>query len=515
MAKGSGAAFNKLQTPNDSLSQTMQFWGSQQNRINAEQKASQERAQVREQQKRAKLSENLGFDPENLKGKFTGQKDFDAVTRTFSENIVDKVANYEMMGNEALSKGDYQEYNKLLSQSKKAQAAISNWNGMSEKVGEQIKTYMGKATEGKLNPNDNRSMIFDAVLKHNYIPDVDENGNFSLLVGVDRDGDGVVSKEEKEAGEAFLEGGEVSEGYEFHVIDPYKIVDGEFRAFEKVDLTSKNGLIGELANNIGMASYDGEVDANGNPQAGGSFVRNFEGFDGDKLPQLEVLAESKLLDPETLSWVHSQATGSKKIFTDVDDATEEEINAAKKFLVEGAVNSFDTKEGMKYNWSKDASARGWAREKRQRDKEEGEGIEAELATTTTGEPVRVSDGEMRPQDDPMSSGREFTLKTKGGKPLKGIISNSPSTEVLTIQQIGDKYFASVRQSADDLLSLGDETEVKVEQVQLTDTELNRLARGFDLKDASELNEYLDKRAQKSEKTKKPTPQELISKYRSK
>ena len=518
MAKGAGAAYQKLTVPQDGLSESIQFWGQKKSQTLGKIADRKEKAKVREERKRAKLSKRLDFDPESLKAKFTGQKDFDAVTRTFSEIIVDRLSNYEVQGNEALSRGDYDEYNRISSQSKKAQASIGNYNEMVGKVEGKLTEYMKKVSEGKVNPNDNRSMIFDAVLRHNYIADVDENSNFSLLVGVDRDKDGAVSEEERKAGEAYLEGGIVEEGFEFHEVDPHSIIDGEFRAFEKVDLTSKKGLVGELANNIGLAQYDGETDAEGNPLAGGSYVMNYEGFDEEKLPQLEMMTESKLLDPETLSWVHYQATGDEKIFEDVDDATEDEIVAAKKYLIESAVNSFDTKEGMKYNWSKDASSRDRAKEKRQREKEGGNQVEAELVTDTSGQPI-AGDGEMRSSGDPMFGGREFTLKTKEGKPLKGIISDKPNAEILTLKEKGGKYYATVRwDSESELLSLesgGPQTQV--ETLPLSTAELNRLARAFGLNNAQGLDKYLKNRSgeqtqQEGGEVKKLTAQELIKKY---
>ena len=191
---------------------------------------------------------------------------------------------------------------------------------------------------------------------------------------------------------------------------------------------------------------------------------------------------------------------------------ENRVEEAKKFLIDGVVNSFDTKEGMKYNWSKDASARGWSREKRQRAKDEGSTVEAELVTDVSGQPRQASDGEMRPLDDPMSSGKEFTLRTKDGNPVKGIISNKPDAEILTLTQRGGDFFATTRsKSQSDPMSLEPDTgEANVEEIKLTAPEFNRVARKFGLKNAGELNKYLQDRAQTV--TGKPDAKSLIEKY---
>jgi hypothetical protein len=245
---------------------------------------------------------------------------------------------------------------------------------------------------------------------------------------------------------------------------------------------------------------------------------NYEGFDEEKLPQLEMMVESQLLDPETLSWVHYQATGDEKIFEDVDDATEDEIVAAKKYLIESTVNTFDTKEGMKYNWSKDASSRDRAKEKRQREKESGNQVEAELVTDTSGQPI-AGDGEMRSSGDPMFGGREFTLKTKGGEPLKGIISDRPNAEMLTLKEKGGKYYATVRRDSEsELLNLeSGGSQTQVETLPLSTAELNRLARAFGLNNAQGLDKYLKNRSgeqtqQEGGEVKKLKAQKLIKKY---
>lgn len=340
MANGAGAAYQRLQVPQDGLSQSIQFWGQKKGKTLDGIADRNERAQVREEKKRSDMAEKLDFDYGSVTGVMTGQKDFDGVTRTYAENIVNKVTDYKKLGNDALSKGDYNTYQEYLAKSQRAQASMKNWNAMSEKVGTQLAGYMEKARGGVLNPNDNRSMIFDAVLKHNYIPDVDENGNFTMLVGVDRDGDGEISEEEKQAGEAYLKDGTVVEGFEFHKVDPYQIVDGGFRVFEKVDITGSKGLINELANSIGMLKVDEKT---------GMYINTYQGWDESKRPQLEAYAEGKLQDPETMAWVLSQATGSKKASNNIEDYTPEEMQAAKDYIVNGTVDRFSTTKTTAFN----------------------------------------------------------------------------------------------------------------------------------------------------------------------
>jgi hypothetical protein len=63
MAKGAGAAYQKLTVPQDGLSESIKFWGQKKSQKLAKIADRKEKAKVREEKKRAKLSKNLAFDP--------------------------------------------------------------------------------------------------------------------------------------------------------------------------------------------------------------------------------------------------------------------------------------------------------------------------------------------------------------------------------------------------------------------------------------------------------------------
>jgi len=174
--------------------------------------------------------------------------------------------------------------------------------------------------------------------------------------------------------------------------------------------------------------------------------------------------------------------------------------------------------GEKFGKDFDSSARNTDaniadKRRARKEKKEDDIVDAELATNPDGTVARgneMEDSSMNPE--------EFTLKTKGGKPIKGIMENNPDTEILSIVRRGDQYFAKTRTTSEVTstekesgggmpknFSIGStasgnssrtkSTETVNEQVALSETELNSLARRFNLRNATELEAYLTDRMQ--------------------
>ena len=142
-------------------------------------------------------------------------------------------------------------------------------------------------------------------------------------------------------------------------------------------------------------------------------------------------------------------------------------------------------------------------------------LDAQLVTDTTGKPSQeaaVSPFGPRREEYIEGPVKEYTLKTKGGEPIKGVISENPETEILTVIENEGEFWANVRTTSDytetkksggDILSMdgGSEGSIRrksssteVRKVKLSDTEANRLARQFGLNNAAELNQYLSQKS---------------------
>lgn len=520
MAKGAGAAYNNLRTPSNDLSQSIQFWGQQQGQTLDNIAARKEREGVRQEQKFDSLKEKLGFDEDELISVATGHETFDDVTRTFGSRAVKDATKWEIEAARRLNEeGDINGFNEALGKSKQIQYEIKNWNKNAEKVGVKIADYAKKVQEGKINPNDDTALILDAAIKHNYIPIPDENGKLRLLVGVDLDKDGEVSEEERKAAEFSLKRG--SKDSRFKEIRPIDMINGKYDPFEKVELKGEDGLINQLASTIGI--LEKEIDS-------GLYKRTTEGFDETKRAQLDATVKATLEDPETLSWVLTQATAgreggaSKKTSRNIEDYTKEEKEIAKNYLASSVINSYDEKEGKTFLTGK----ANYEKSVRDDSIEDEDGVvDAILVTDLEGNPSVKSNDEQRPSSDPMSKEpREFRFQNKAGEsaPITGVLEN-PSEQILSVIKRGDRYYAKTRIPSESSTKSenwevgGDTTTTrtkggKVRQIPLTDTELNLLAGKLKLQNAAELDNYLEGKLNKNSEQ-KASAKALINKYRNK
>jgi hypothetical protein len=423
MAEGAGAAYQQLKVPNDGLSQSIQFWGKQQGDSIDAIANRQERAGIRKETRKNQLIDGLNL--EAVVATYSTSKSLNSMTTLFAQNVTDKVSDYGMLGREAIANDDMTSYYKYLSKAKKAQSSMKGWNGMVEKMGVSLDAYAKASMNNELNPNDRTSLIMDAIIDNNFIPSLDDGENFSMLVGIDRDANGEISPEERAAGEAYLKDGVVAEGFEFHVTDPYGVVDGTQSVFKKVPILGDTGLLSQLGQSIGILKVDNST---------GRLITSNEGFDESKRANLTVQAEALLTSPETMAWVLTQATGSTKAYKDVDQYTKIEKDAAVKFLVDSTIAKYSTTTGTGFNAALAASDRGDAalvetkranRVSEAKKKTEADGLMSNLLfdaqAAATGDPTGLYgrytvDGSPFNVTDVIDTGESYTLidKDSGG-----------------------------------------------------------------------------------------------------
>lgn len=147
------------------------------------------------------------------------------------------------------------------------------------------------------------------------------------------------------------------------------------------------------------------------------------------------------------------------------------------------------------------------------DKNEPQIIDAQLVTDISGKASQGSSdkglyGPSQNSSRINSNVKEYTLNTKGGEPIKGVIASNPETEILSIIQTKGGLYANVRttsevteteKGAESYDSYNEATgstrtklkDTKTNRVKLSDTEANILARRFGLDNAAELTQYLN------------------------
>lgn len=461
MANG-GAAYKALQVPKDGISQGLQYWGGIKAQENAAEKLATERGEVRAQERYDKKVDTLSG--EALQGVMVNQKNVDDVTKNYATQATDLAVDFERKAIESLDKGDEVGFKVNKDKSNKVRASFKTYATLLESIKPQLEDYMSNIDQ--YNPNDKRYKLYDAMIKNNVMPTVDNDGNLKLIMGLDKDGDGKISDEEKGRANEYIRGGAEVGDMDFEEIDPHDLMNGFYEQYKKVPITEKDGLLDQLASNIGMVTQD---------ENSGSYVVNTtSGFDETKLKDLKDLTRLKLQDPATLAWVMNSGLGIKD---KVEGFTDKEVEQAVDFITKQTIAKYPTTESSKFlsgKYSSDSSAAA----ARDRTSKTDELVEAEPMTDTDGNLIVGS----------------YTLKSKSGKPIKGIMENDPKAEVLAIKDEGGKYLAQVRAEPTDLLESSFDGGTKTEWIELNTTELNRISRYMKVKTAGDLNTYLQGRA---------------------
>lgn len=103
---GGGAAYIRLQKPDDSLSQASQFWGAQQGRVNADEKLAAERAGIRKAEQEKYDAERYSLDPSQYKTSDFGFQDVNADNINYATERVNREAGLMREAAEMKAKGN-------------------------------------------------------------------------------------------------------------------------------------------------------------------------------------------------------------------------------------------------------------------------------------------------------------------------------------------------------------------------------------------------------------------------
>lgn len=339
MAKvGGGAAYKQLEVPKDGISPALQYWGGKEAQRLADKKLADEREGVRKQKEQEDYFKGLP-DP-NIEAVMTNQESLDHVNTNFATQNTAMSVQDVMKAKEYYQVGDLKNADKHKAIAQKRIRAFKEYNGLLE----QIKPLLGDYHKNidTYNPNDKRRMNFyDGVSKNNVIPFTDKDGRLRALVGVDIDGDGKLSEEEKQRADDYIREGAEKTGLKFEEISLHDFANQFYQPFKKVDITEEDGLLDKLASSVGIVTKDEQK---------GYMVNTLSGFDDSKYEHLKNLVKSELKDPETLAWVMN--TMPDGITDIVEGFKPEDIDRAVEFITDQTISKYPTESSQKFLSSK-------------------------------------------------------------------------------------------------------------------------------------------------------------------
>lgn len=293
------AAYKQLRSPDNSVSQSLQFWGANQSKQNAAKKLADERQGVREDQAKQKKHDEFigGFNEDEMTFEMTGNKNFNDVMTNYTNRASAKAADLLRQARE-LESSNPAEARRLQGKYNNLKSSYKTIAGLSQPVQDKVKWHMEHSDE--LNPFDNRFKFSDAIAKNNFMMTVDDNGKPKMIVGLDKDGDGEISTEEQEAGDKYMRDGFKTEGFDFQEVDPNDFVQGAYDQFKKVDINGKGGLLDKITSTVGVTqAYS----------VSGDFITTSESLSPQQEESLKTQIRMSMKDPETKAYVMNTLMG--------------------------------------------------------------------------------------------------------------------------------------------------------------------------------------------------------------
>lgn len=317
---GGGAAYQKLTTPEDGISRSMQYWGglfAQQAEANRDR---EEKERIRKAKEISEWEEKNQINYEDFKQTITGYNTYDDVGRGYANSAMDKYVSEYNKAEEAMKRGDNKTMQIHRNNLLKIKGTFNQIKDMSVVLAKRNAEYMDMTAKGEMSGVDKDTWEAQnyALAGKNFSVDLDENFN-PVLKGITNIG---------------------TDGEESTFEIPYsQMVNGDWRPYRRQELVGKTGLVNTVLGSLG--TYEEERARNGNIVTSKLW--------SDKLAQgAEALIKPMLQSDEVMADLTNQFDNSSKKRKDFSE--EEKSNMLGKLtkMVEAAYS-----EKYKEVWDKD------------------------------------------------------------------------------------------------------------------------------------------------------------------
>lgn len=318
---GSGAAYQRLTTPDDGLSKSMQYWGglfAQQAENNRDR---QDKEKIRKQKEVQDWEEKNEMKFDDFKQNITGYNTYDDVGRQYAQRAMDAYIDQYNKAEEAMKGGKFKEMQSYRNNMLKIKGTFGQVKDMNVSLSKQNAAYEDLVAKGQMSGVDKDTWEAQnyALLGKNM--DVFLDSNFNPVVK------GITNLDNPEAEQSPFE-------------IPYnQMINGDWRAYKRQELVGKGGLVPTVLDSLG--SYESEIKADGKIVTSKLWSNKLEKGAAD-------LIEPMLQSQEVMADLTNQFDNSSKKRTGFNDSDRE---AMKKKLVGMVQASYSEK--YKSAWDKD------------------------------------------------------------------------------------------------------------------------------------------------------------------
>ena len=234
---GGGSAYVKLEKPDNSISQGLQFWGQMASKEREDNKLRKEREQIRQDEKEKEFDKNFGG-LEEFRTKVTGFDTYDQIGADYTTKVRDEYVKEYTRASEALRTGNYQERKDAEMRMRTLKGTFSQIGDINTTLAKLNESYVKMAQEGKISGVDADSWEaeMEAIIKDkNFAIELDKNGS-PMIVGLKKDSSDPLMVEDGKG------------GFKRFEVKYSDVVNGSWRPYERQDIGK---ITKEILGNLG------------------------------------------------------------------------------------------------------------------------------------------------------------------------------------------------------------------------------------------------------------------------
>lgn len=315
---GGGAAYKGYQKLDNSMSQGLQKWGGIKAQENAAEKLADERAGVRDQNRKDDWMKNHQW--EDLENEITGYETFDDTSRVLFNDVRNQTTDLHRQATELRNSGKTLEADQVWNKYLKTRGAFKEFAKIQPVLAEHNKNFKKDFEAGKVSAVDDDYLSFIQAQENiDYKPKVVDGTLLYDVLFKDKDGKTLDVKTMSHA----------------------DIVKNKYSYIPRNEMLGKDGLVTNILSSIGKRTYD---------EIKGDYKYSFQEWDDKSIAMVDSYADGLMESDRTMSDLYYQATGEKK-FGNIkyrrrgkqDDFTDADKTIVKDWIKKQVEGGYDTK----------------------------------------------------------------------------------------------------------------------------------------------------------------------------
>jgi len=328
-----GAAYKGYQKIDNGISQGLQHWGGIKARENAAQKLADERAGVREQQRKDDWMKNHQW--EDFENEITNYENFDDLSRTLFNDVRNQTTDLYRQSIKLRNEGKTLEADTVWNQYLKTKGAFKDFAKIEPILAKHNESFVNDFKAGKVSGVDDDYLSFIQAQENVDVKPKVVNGTLKYQVAF-KDKEGKIT--------------DVKE------MSHYDLVNNKYSYIPKNDVLGKEGIVTNILKTVGKRTYD---------ETRGLYKYTLQKWDDKAIALVDSYVDGLVENDRAMSDLLFQATGKKKFGNikyrrrgEQDNFTDSDKKQVKDWIKTQVEGGYDSKQSKTFESGKAANIRG-------------------------------------------------------------------------------------------------------------------------------------------------------------